>query len=427
MTGPDRGSDVKATVQPGAAALIRGIGLLADGPVRWGAPVTARGPGIFVVELAVPLAAAPIEITRVGKWLERVPALQLDGEHPTAKALAARLASFWLADSCVLYAGTSNAAVGARIGSLTHHILGDRRPHPDGHWLQTLRGLEALRVWWAGTAAPEEALDAIFDAFAAAGPTPVAGRPAAALTLPWANTRRPTGERQAHGIVGGLIPEPAATPLPPTRVVHIAPGNADGVATEVKGTGTTRRTGTGPKPRAPRPAAARAAAPARPRAAAAPKKFEAKREPIPLSADAVARLEAELDQLTRVQRPQVVARIKAARELGDLKENADYQAAREEQSFLEGRVRLVEDRLRYAVVLDEGPSSHVVLGSLVTVEQAGDELTYTIVGSTEADPASGRISTASPVGAALLGAKPGDEVEVRTPRGSVRYRVVSIG
>jgi transcription elongation factor GreA len=122
----------------------------------------------------------------------------------------------------------------------------------------------------------------------------------------------------------------------------------------------------------------------------------------------------------------VVVRIKAARELGDLKENADYQAAREEQSFLEGRVRLLEDRLRFAVVLEEGPSTRVVLGSTVTVEQAGNEVTYEIVGSTDADPGAGRISTASPVGGALLGASVGDEVEVRTPRGAVRYKVLSI-
>jgi transcription elongation factor GreA len=138
------------------------------------------------------------------------------------------------------------------------------------------------------------------------------------------------------------------------------------------------------------------------------------------------RMKVELDDLTRVQRPQVVARIKSARELGDLKENSDYQAAREEQSFLEGRVRLLEDRLRYAVIMDEGPSNRVTLGSLVIVEHDGDELTYSIVGTTEADPAAGRISTSSPVGAALVGTGVGDEVQVRTPRGAVSYRVVKI-
>lgn len=428
MTATEMTGGASARPQPRAADLIRDVGLMADGPVRWGRPVSAHGSGIFIVELALPLAAAPIELTRVGKWLERVPDLRLDGEHPLSKALAARLASFWLADATILYVGSSTAGIGARIGSLTSHVLGDRRPHPDGHWLQTLRGLEDLRVWWAATRAPEEALDAVFDAFAAAGPTLVAGRPAKALVLPWANSRRPTGERQPHGLTSSLIPDPVAPPAPPSRVVELAPGDADGATKEARGTGTTRRTGTPVAPRtARRPAAPKPATPPRPRAAAAPKKYEAKREPIPLSSAAVDRLAAELDDLTRVQRPQVVARIKAARELGDLKENADYQAAREEQSFLEGRVRLLEDRLRYAVIVDEGPGTHVVLGSIVTLEHAGDEITYTIVSSSEADPAGGRLSSASPVGAALVGATVGQEVEVRTPRGPVRYRVVAIG
>ncbi|NJD29434.1 MAG: transcription elongation factor GreA [Chloroflexi bacterium] len=145
-----------------------------------------------------------------------------------------------------------------------------------------------------------------------------------------------------------------------------------------------------------------------------------------MSSDALARLEAELDELTRVRRPEVVARIKTARELGDLRENAEYQTAREEQSFLEGRIQAIEDRLRRAVVVTDQADGRVGLGSTVTVETGGEETTFTIVGSAEANPAAGRLSAASPVGAALLGHHPGDEVDVRTPRGSVRYRVVSI-
>ena len=78
----------------GAAALFRSVGLLADGPAQLGRPVRAGGPGVYVVELATPLPSAPIELTRVGKWLERVPGLRLDGERPTSRALAARLAAF---------------------------------------------------------------------------------------------------------------------------------------------------------------------------------------------------------------------------------------------------------------------------------------------------------------------------------------------
>jgi transcription elongation factor GreA len=138
----------------------------------------------------------------------------------------------------------------------------------------------------------------------------------------------------------------------------------------------------------------------------------------------------ELADLTQRRRPEVVARIKAARELGDLRENAEYHAAREEQSFLEGRVQLLEQRLRNAVVLADEAADHAVrgagLGARVTVENAGDTVTFTLVGSTEANAAAGRISTSSPVGAALLGAIPGAEITVRTPRGEIRYRVVAV-
>ena len=147
---------------------------------------------------------------------------------------------------------------------------------------------------------------------------------------------------------------------------------------------------------------------------------------VQVSQGALDRMKVELDELTRVKRPEVVSRIKAAREHGDLKENAEYHAAREEQSFLEGRVQALEDRLRRAVVVDEVATGRVIIGSRVTIETGGDEVTYTIVGSAEANPAAGRLSSASPVGAALLGATPGAEVEVRTPRGPVRYRVLSV-
>ena len=145
-----------------------------------------------------------------------------------------------------------------------------------------------------------------------------------------------------------------------------------------------------------------------------------------MSQGALDRMAAELDELTRVKRREVVARIKSAREHGDLKENAEYHAAREEQSFLEGRVQALEDRIRRAVVLDEAVTGKVIMGSKVTVEIGGDELEYTIVGSAEADPAKGRLSMNSPVGAALMGAIAGAEVDVRTPRGAVRYKVLTV-
>jgi transcription elongation factor GreA len=411
----------------GAATLLRDIGLLADGPVRWGTPVRVGGPGLYVVEMAAPVADAPLDLAKVGKWLERVPGLRLDGERPTSKQLLARLHALWLPDQTVLYIGMTAVSIGGRVRAYYETPLGDRRPHAAGHWIQTLRSLDGLRVWWAQTPAAEEAEDAALDAFAATAPAHATDRPAGALDLPWANLRRPTGERQVHGITGAVLPEePVAAPLP-GRVRDLPPGNAFGTSIEVKGSGSVRR--------APRRAGTAGSSPARPVRATTPRtsakaRADRPREAVALTAEAIAHMKTELDQLTRVRRPEVVARIKAARELGDLKENSDYHAAREEQSFLEGRVRLLEDRLRFAVVIEEpaagSAAGRVVLGSTVRVEHDGDELTFTIVGTTEANPAAGRISTASPVGAALLGAAAGDDVEVRTPRGSTRYLVVAV-
>ena len=116
-----------------------------------------------------------------------------------------------------------------------------------------------------------------------------------------------------------------------------------------------------------------------------------------LTPDGEARLRAELDELTRVKRPQVIARIRTAKEHGDLKENSEYHAAREEQSFLEGRIQAIEARLRSAVIV-EAPAagSRVGLGSVVTLDDDGETVAYTIVGADESDPPRGRISSSSP-------------------------------
>jgi transcription elongation factor GreA len=147
-----------------------------------------------------------------------------------------------------------------------------------------------------------------------------------------------------------------------------------------------------------------------------------------LTADGLARLQAEHDELTRVKRPAVVLRIRTAKEHGDLKENAEYHSAREEQSFLEGRVLAIEAILRNHVVIEAPAAGHTTihLGSRATIEDSFGQVTYEITGSTDANPTEGRISASSPVGAALIGKKVGDDVVVRTPRGEARYRVVSI-
>ena len=101
-----------------APALLREVGLLADGPLPWGRPVPGRSPGVFVLELPAALHTAPIELTRVGKWLERVPGLMLDGARPTSRGLAARLASFWLPSQTVLYIGATEATISGRLAGL---------------------------------------------------------------------------------------------------------------------------------------------------------------------------------------------------------------------------------------------------------------------------------------------------------------------
>jgi transcription elongation factor GreA len=412
-----------------AAGLLRSVGLLADGPAVWGRPFAASGPGVFVVELAAPLATAPIELTRVGKWIEHVPTMRLDGAAATSKAVVARIASFWIPATTVLFVGGSSTSIASRVAAIDATALGDRRPYAGGHWLKTLRGLEHARVWWARTGAVEEYEDALFGAFAEAI---LAGDPSQLhdrdVVLPFANLRSTGGDRKAHGLTGYLVPEEAAPPRPATRVTELPPGDADGASglppTRAAG-GTTRRAPRSAAP--PSTTTRRAVTPPAPAAASPASPAD---DATYLSTEGVARLRDELAELTTVKRPQVINRIKTAKELGDLKENADYHAAREEQSFLEGRIGTIEALLRTAVVIETpGADGRVHVGSTVSVEEIdgdGDVVEYRIVGSAEADPAAGRISNASPVGRALVGHGAGEVVAVATPRGAVAYRIVAI-
>ena len=405
----------------GAAALFRAVRLLPDGPALLGRPIRAGGPGVFAVELSAPLPAAPIELTRVGKWLERVPGLRLDGDRPTSRALAARLAAFWLPSRTVVFIGSTAGSIGGRLAALEAHVPGEPRPYAAAQWLRMLDA-PGQRAWWASTDAPEEYEDALLEAFAAT--VPEAERAALHdpdVVVPFANLRLPSGPRKSHGISAAVLPAEHAPAGPAPRTVTLLPGDAHGARREKRGTGTLRR--------APQPPRTAARATARPTTGAARAPVEA----VELTPDGLARLRAEHDELVRVRRPQVVARIRAAKELGDLRENADYTAAREEQSFLEGRIQTIEARLRNAVAAaPAGEAPHVVLGSHVTVERSdGDDgapesAVISLVGPSESDPGSGRISSSSPVGRALLGRRVGDEVTVATPKGSVRYRVVSL-
>jgi transcription elongation factor GreA len=150
-----------------------------------------------------------------------------------------------------------------------------------------------------------------------------------------------------------------------------------------------------------------------------------------ITAEGLEALKAELAQLESEGRREMAARILAARELGDLKENAEYHIAKEDQAHLETKILRLQQRLREARVVETpaGGTDKVAFGATVTVvdEESGKEMTYTIVGPTEADMAAGKLSAESPVAQALLGTKVGKVAKVSTPRGERKLRVEKLG
>ncbi|MBC7136706.1 transcription elongation factor GreA [Oceanibaculum nanhaiense] len=153
-------------------------------------------------------------------------------------------------------------------------------------------------------------------------------------------------------------------------------------------------------------------------------------EKIPTTAEGYERLVAELKTLKSVERPAVIRAIAEAREHGDLSENAEYAAARERQSFIEGRVLELEDKISRAEIIDLSKLSNdkVTFGTTVTLadEDTDEETTYTLVGAEESDVAAGRLSIQAPLARAIIGKAVGDTIEVTTPRGSKSYEVVKI-
>ena len=138
-------------------------------------------------------------------------------------------------------------------------------------------------------------------------------------------------------------------------------------------------------------------------------------------------LKAEYEELTKIKRPQITSRIQRAREFGDLSENSEYDAAKEEQSLLEARIAQLEEVLPHAQIITPiQTADFVVIGSTIVVEIDGQVEELTIVGSMEAAPAARKISNESPVGAALLGAKIGEVVEVVTPIIRAKYKILKI-
>ena len=153
-----------------------------------------------------------------------------------------------------------------------------------------------------------------------------------------------------------------------------------------------------------------------------------RKKPTYLTASGVEHLRSELDELTSARRAELARRLRAAIQMGDLSENADYITAKEEQAFVEGRILELEEMLRSAVIITEhAEGQDVAIGATVTIVADGSAPEqYTLVGPTEADPASGRISHESPIGRALLGKRKGDTAIADTPAGQLTFEIVSI-
>jgi len=151
---------------------------------------------------------------------------------------------------------------------------------------------------------------------------------------------------------------------------------------------------------------------------------------VQITSDGFARLKKELQELIDVKRPEVIAQVAEARSHGDLRENAGYEAARLDQAMIEKRISELETMLRNAEIIevdeDGAAEGEIRIGSKVIVDFEGDEETYMIVGPIEAQPALGKISTESPIGAALIGKRAGDRAEFSTPGGTARLVIKEV-
>ncbi|MDY4761872.1 transcription elongation factor GreA [Streptococcus thoraltensis] len=150
----------------------------------------------------------------------------------------------------------------------------------------------------------------------------------------------------------------------------------------------------------------------------------------PMTQTEKEKLEKELEELKLVRRPEVVERIKIARSYGDLSENSEYDAAKDEQAFVEGEISTLENQIRNAEIIDSDAvdKDEVAIGKTVVVQEVGttDKDTYHIVGSAGADIFSGKISNDSPIGQALIGKNKGDKVAIESPAGSYQVEIISV-
>ncbi|MGX7352835.1 transcription elongation factor greA [Enterococcus canis] len=150
----------------------------------------------------------------------------------------------------------------------------------------------------------------------------------------------------------------------------------------------------------------------------------------PMTLEGKAKLEQELEELKTVKRGEIIERIKIARSFGDLSENSEYESAKDEQAFVEGRITTLENMIRFAQIIDNNgiDADEVSLGKTVVFKELPDEEEeqYTIVGSAEADPFSGKISNDSPIAKALIGKRVGDEVVIATPGGDMNVKITEV-
>jgi transcription elongation factor GreA len=154
-----------------------------------------------------------------------------------------------------------------------------------------------------------------------------------------------------------------------------------------------------------------------------------KKQPTYLTADGAAKIEVELEELRGPQREALARRLRDAIQMGDLSENADYHKAKEDQGFLEGRIQELEFALRNAVIVEatNSPKNTVAVGVRVTVQEGEfDAEVYHLVGAQEADPRSGKISHESPIGRALMDHQVGETIEVETPGGKIKLKIIKI-
>lgn len=149
-------------------------------------------------------------------------------------------------------------------------------------------------------------------------------------------------------------------------------------------------------------------------------------KPAYITKEGFERIKSELHELKTVKKREVAERIERAKELGDLSENAEYADAKDEMSFVEGRIIELDDYINRAVVIADDKSGVVQVGSTVVLKSANAQKTYTIVGANEADPLSGRISNETPLAQALLGKNKGDVIEVTVPAGKIAYTVLKV-